>query len=59
MRIMKSRKKLRRVELIDDVLHMCNTRFTPPIPLINDCIKALVSKDYMEHDMQTDELVYT
>lgn len=56
---MKSRKKLRRVELIDDVLHMCNTRFTPPIPLINDCIKALVSKDYMEHDMQTDELVYT
>ena len=56
---MKARKQIRRVELVEEVLRQTSLRFVPPIPLLNECIKTLVQKEYMEHDTVNDELIYT
>ena len=55
---MKNKKKLKRTELVDETLHLAQSRFKPSIPLIAECIKLLVSKEYMEHEPSTDELTY-
>lgn len=54
---MKSRKKLKHVELVQEVIQQVKSRFPPKIPDIKKNIDALMEKDYIER-LDGDELSY-
>jgi len=45
---MKSRKKLKHVHLVEEVISQVKARFPPKIPDIKKNIDALMEKDYIE-----------
>lgn len=54
---MKSRKRLKHVQLVQEVIQQVKSRFPPKIPDIKKNIDALMEKDYIER-MDNDELSY-
>ncbi|KAK2764360.1 hypothetical protein FQN54_009054 [Arachnomyces sp. PD_36] len=57
VRIMKSRKKMKHVQLVQEVIQQVKARFPPKIPDIKKNIEALMEKDYIER-LDGDELAY-
>lgn len=54
---MKSRKKMKHVQLVQEVIQQVKARFPPKIPDIKKNIEALMEKDYIER-LDGDELAY-
>ncbi|KAJ5247522.1 cullin-1, partial [Penicillium chermesinum] len=57
VRIMKSRKKMKHVQLVQEVIQQVKARFPPKIPDIKKNIEALMEKDYIER-LDGDEISY-
>jgi cullin 1 len=57
VRIMKSRKKMKHVQLVQEVIQQVKARFPPKIPDIKKNIEALMEKDYIER-LEGDEISY-
>ncbi|KAL4873749.1 hypothetical protein BDV12DRAFT_52519 [Aspergillus spectabilis] len=57
VRIMKSRKKMKHVQLVQEVIHQVKSRFPPQVPDIKKNIEALMEKDYIER-LDGDEIAY-
>lgn len=57
VRIMKGRKKLRHVQLVEEVINQVKNRFPPKVADIKKNIDALMEKDYLER-LDNDELAY-
>jgi len=57
VRIMKGRKKLKHVLLVEEVINQVRNRFPPKISDIKKNIDALMEKDYLER-LDNDELAY-
>ncbi|KAF9300995.1 Cullin-2 [Mortierella antarctica] len=59
VRIMKSRRVLSHVQLVQEVIEQCKTRFSPNVPMIKKCIEQLLDKQYIERaDDSLDRYVY-
>jgi len=54
---MKSRKKMRHVQLVQEVIQIVKSRFPPKISDIKKNIEALMEKDYIER-LDGDEIAY-
>jgi len=57
VRIMKTRRTLKHVDLVQEVIDMAKGRFVPQVPMIKKCIELLLDKNYIERQEQT-EYVY-
>ncbi|KAL9126232.1 MAG: hypothetical protein Q9217_004692 [Psora testacea] len=57
VRIMKSRKKMKHVVLVQETISQIKSRFTPKIPDIKKSIDQLIEKEYLER-LEDDELGY-
>ncbi|OQD78246.1 hypothetical protein PENDEC_c001G01996 [Penicillium decumbens] len=57
VRIMKSRKKMKHVQLVQEVIQQVKARFPPKVPDIKKNIEALMEKDYIER-LDGDEIAY-
>ncbi|KAL4809369.1 Cullin [Aspergillus unguis] len=57
VRIMKSRKKMKHVQLVQEVIHQVKSRFPPQVPDIKKNIEALMEKDYIER-LDGDDIAY-
>ncbi|KAF9951080.1 Cullin-2 [Mortierella alpina] len=59
VRIMKSRRVLSHMQLVQEVIDQCKTRFTPSVPMIKKCIEQLLDKQYIERaENSLDRYVY-
>lgn len=47
VRIMKSRKKLPHVQLIQEIFDQANSRFSPSVIMIKKCIEQLLEKQFI------------
>ena len=54
---MKSRKKMKHVQLVQETIQQIKGRFAPQIPDIKKCIDILLDKEYLER-FEGDELGY-
>ncbi|KAF4263820.1 hypothetical protein KXV70_004006 [Aspergillus fumigatus] len=57
VRIMKSRKKMKHVQLVQEVIQQVKSRFPPKVQDIKKNIEALMEKDYIER-LDGDEIAY-
>ncbi|KAK2744170.1 hypothetical protein FQN57_004430 [Myotisia sp. PD_48] len=57
VRIMKSRKRMKHVQLVQEVIQQVKARFPPKIPDIKKNIEALMEKEYIER-LEGDDLSY-
>ncbi|GLI72057.1 ubiquitin ligase (cullin) of SCF [Penicillium ochrochloron] len=57
VRIMKSRKKMKHVQLVNEVIQQVKSRFPPKVQDIKKNIEALMEKDYIER-LDGDEISY-
>ncbi|PGH17579.1 hypothetical protein AJ80_04757 [Polytolypa hystricis UAMH7299] len=57
VRIMKSRKKMKHVQLVQEVIQQVKARFPPRVPDIKKNIEALMEKEYIER-LDGDDLAY-
>ncbi|KAJ6013585.1 cullin [Penicillium herquei] len=57
VRIMKSRKKMRHVQLVQEVINQVKSRFPPHVTDIKKNIEALMEKDYIER-LEGEEIAY-
>ncbi|KAJ5744733.1 cullin-1 [Penicillium manginii] len=57
VRVMKSRKKMKHVQLVQEVIQIVKSRFPPKISDIKKNIEALMEKDYIER-LDGDEIAY-
>ncbi|KAF9116089.1 Cullin-2 [Mortierella sp. AM989] len=59
VRIMKSRRVLSHVQLVQEVIEQCKTRFSPSVSMIKKCIEQLLDKQYIERaENSLDRYVY-
>ncbi|KAF9433534.1 Cullin-2 [Entomortierella beljakovae] len=59
VRIMKSRRVLSHMQLVQEVIEQCKTRFLPNVPMIKKCIEQLLDKQYIERaENSLDRYVY-
>lgn len=58
VRIMKSRKKMKHVNLVQETIAQIRSRFTPKIQDIKKSIDQLIEKEYLERLEDNDELGY-
>ncbi|KAG0368158.1 Cullin-2 [Gamsiella multidivaricata] len=59
VRIMKSRRVLSHMQLVQEVIEQCKTRFSPNVPMIKKCIEQLLDKQYIERaENSLDRYVY-
>ncbi|KAG0209305.1 Cullin-2 [Mortierella sp. GBA30] len=59
VRIMKSRRVLSHMQLVQEVIEQCKTRFSPSVPMIKKCIEQLLDKQYIERaENSLDRYVY-
>ena len=54
---MKSRKRMKHVQLVQEVIQQVKSRFPPKIPDINKNIDTLMKKDYIER-VDGDDISY-
>lgn len=57
VRIMKSRKKMKHFELVQEIISQVKSRFEPKIPEIKKSIDQLIDMEYMER-LENEELQY-
>lgn len=55
---MKSRKKMKHVQLVQETITQIKSRFTPKIGDIKKSIDQLIEKEYLERLPETEELGY-
>ena len=57
VRIMKSRKKMKHVQLVQETISQIKNRFTPKVSDIKKSIDQLIEKEYLER-LENEELGY-
>jgi hypothetical protein len=53
VRVMKSRKELSHLDLVQQIIIQCKSRFNPEISMIKKCIEQMIEKQYIDRVEQS------